>query len=441
MDISMNQRIANLFYNSKFSDLKFLISSQENELFAHKLILAISSSQFEKLPKIVRLPDNTYNGFREFLRYIYTNEIILDENNVIEVFELSEKFQIKSLTKKCAEKMKYIFTTIKNCDFLASWPEIWLISEVKDELLNYVGKNPLIYFNYANILILEKNDLEKILKLDWVEATEADYYNLALMWSRATCKNNDIELTVTNLRECLGDLFYLIRFPSMSSDEFDDCYQYTSELLTINESLIILYYIRTGGGETKFCKNPRGLMIEKENDIDFDSGVEFEEIELHKLTRDENCKKCFLTTSLQKEVSYKNFNSLSFSTNNDISLKGFTIRTIPDVHAKGIKRMSIIVTTGWDSIKSKILYNKSLRITESFSQDFSKHELHFDEPIVIREKVSYNFCFKIDEDDNSSINKGVGYCLPVEDCVSVADIVFQIRENNLFVHEFLFERL
>lgn len=438
----MNPKIASLFYNSKFSDVKFLISPQETEIFAHKLILAISSSEFENLQNIVYLPEYTYNGFREFLRYIYTNEIILDEKNVIEVFQLSEKFKIKSLVKECANKIKYFLVTNKNCDFLANWLGIWLISEVKDELINYVGKNPLKYFNSENVLILEQNDLEKILKLDFVEATEADYYNLALMWSKSHCMSKNIETSDKNLRECLGDLFYLIRFPSMSSDEFEDCYGYTSELLTIDESLLILYFIRTGGGETKFCKNPRGILITgNENDFDFDSGSEYEEIQIHQSSRDQKCKKCFLATSLKREVSYKNFNSLSFYTNNDILLKGFTIRTIPDIYEKGIKKISIIVTTGWESIKSQILYNKSLKITESFTEEFFKHDLYFDHPIVIKEKVSYNFCFKIDEDDNSSLNKGVGYCVPVGGCVSVAEIIFQIRENDLFIHDILFERI
>lgn len=444
MDNSMNPKIASLFYNSKFSDVKFLISPQQNEIFAHKLILAISSSEFENLQNVVYLPEYTYNGFREFLRYIYTNEIILDENNVIEVFQLSEIFKIKSLERECADKIKYFLVTNKNCDFLANWPEIWLISEVKNEILNYVGKNPLKYFNSRNVLILDQDDLEKILKLDFVEAPEADYYNLALMWSKSMCKSKSIEPTDKNLRECLEDLFYLIRFPSMSSDEFEDCYCYTSKLLTIEESILILYFIRTGGGETKFCKEPRGIILENENDFEFVSEYEYEEIEKHELIVDQKCKKCFFPITLERKVSYKCFNSLSFSTNNDILLKGFTIRTIPNISEKGIKKISIIVTTGWESIKSQILYNKSLKITESFSEEFSKHDLYFEKPIVIKEKVPYNFCFKIDEDDNhfkSGLNKGVGYCLNVGGCVSISEIVFHIRENDLFVHELLFERL
>lgn len=438
----MNSKISNLFYNSKFTDVKFLISPQETVLFAHKLILAISSSEFENLSNIVFLPEYTFNGFREFLRYIYTNEIILDEKNIIEVFQLSEKFQIKSLVKLCTEKIKNFLSSNENCDFLTNWLGIWVISDVKNELINYCGKNPLKYFNSENVLILEKNDLEKILKLDFVEAPEADFYNLALMWSKSQCIRNNMETSDKNLREFLGDLFYLIRFPSMTSDEFENCFNYTSELLTIDESLFILYFIRTGGGETKFCRNPRGILIE--NDFDFDSGSEFEEIEIQQIIRDQKCKKCFLGKSLKsyKEISYKNFNSLSFSTNNDILLKGFTIRTIPDIYEKGIKRISIMVTTGWNSIKSQILYNKSLKIHESFSQEFFKHDLFFDDKIVCKEKVPYNFCFKIDEDDNSSLNKGVGYCVPFDaGCVNVAEIVFQISENNLFVHEILFERI
>lgn len=435
----MNLKIANLFYNSKFSDVKFLISPLRTEIFAHKLILAISSSEFENLKNIVYLPEYTYNGFREFLRYIYTNEIILDEKNVIEIFQLSEKFKIKSLVKVCADKIKYFFVTNKDCDFLANWPEVWLISDVKDELINYVGKNPLKYLNSENVFILDKNDLEKILKLDFVEATEADYYNLARMWSISQCMSKNIEASDKNLRECLGELFYLIRFPSMTSDEFEDCFGYTSELLTIDESLLILYFIRTGGGATKFCKNPRGILIEKDND--FDSVSEYEEIQIHQSTRDQKCKKCTFATSLKREVYHKNFNSLSFLTNNDILLKGFTIRTIPNIYEKGIKKISIKVTTGWDSIKSEILYNKSLKITESFTEEFFKHDLYFDHPIVIKENKSYNFCFKIDEDDNPILNKGVGYCVPVGGCISVAEIDFQISENCLFVHEILFERI
>ena len=99
------------------NDLKFVVrvgndkSAIKQVISAHKFVLPISSPVFYgmfcgKLTETkdsVELPDCEYESLLEFLRFIYSDEVNLSGNNVMQVMYLAKKYMVSSLADKCTQ--------------------------------------------------------------------------------------------------------------------------------------------------------------------------------------------------------------------------------------------------------------------------------------------------------------------------------------------------
>ena len=110
-----------MFNNDLFSDVKFVVRGGPNGeseskrrkqvIPAHKFVLSISSPVFEAMfygelaetRDSVELPDYEYDSLLELFRYMYSDEVILSESNVMGVLYLAKKYKVPSLADKCAE--------------------------------------------------------------------------------------------------------------------------------------------------------------------------------------------------------------------------------------------------------------------------------------------------------------------------------------------------
>ncbi|KAL9982761.1 hypothetical protein ACROYT_G004856 [Oculina patagonica] len=114
------ERCKYMFNNQILSDVKFVMQASQygesdNErskmtIPAHKFLLSICSPVFfamfcgemAETKEQIDLPDCEYEAMLELLRYIYTDEVCLNGNNVMQVLYLAEKYMIPCLTDKFA---------------------------------------------------------------------------------------------------------------------------------------------------------------------------------------------------------------------------------------------------------------------------------------------------------------------------------------------------
>lgn len=69
-------------------------------------------------------------------------------------------------------------------------------------------------------LYLSHSMLSKMLQRN-LHATESLIYKRAIAWAQEECKRQSTDPTPEHVRSVLGDAFFLIRFPTMSFDEFN----------------------------------------------------------------------------------------------------------------------------------------------------------------------------------------------------------------------------
>ena len=75
-----------MFDNELMSDVSFTCGESRCTFHAHKYVLATSSAVF-----------------KEFLRFLYTDDCKITAENAIGVFYLAKKYLISSLAEKCFE--------------------------------------------------------------------------------------------------------------------------------------------------------------------------------------------------------------------------------------------------------------------------------------------------------------------------------------------------
>ena len=109
-----------MFNNNLFSDVKFIIKRADDTgrskqvIPAHRFVLSISSPVFEAMfygelaetSDSIELPDCEYDSLLELFRYLYSDEVILSQSNVMGVLYFAKKYMVPSLAEKCAKYLQ-----------------------------------------------------------------------------------------------------------------------------------------------------------------------------------------------------------------------------------------------------------------------------------------------------------------------------------------------
>ena len=242
------QRNAYMFDNELMSDVSFTCGESPHIFHAHKYVLATSSAVFfamfygEIPPKEfpIHIEDAEEESFKEFLRFLYTDDCKITAENAIGVLYLAKKYLISSLTEKCCEileasiKPENVFVVLEQAiqfDEKELEAKSWdIISKKTQECLNSEA--------FCNIGL---HTLNALLKKKWLPVTEVELFKAVLKWTDSECARQgiNVEEDKTARRHILGDSVYEIRFLQMSQENIVKCVSPT-EILTDAEIVRIL---------------------------------------------------------------------------------------------------------------------------------------------------------------------------------------------------------
>jgi hypothetical protein len=106
----------------------------------------------------------------------------------------------------------------------------------------------VLFLNSKNVLQsaafteLCRSCLEEIVRADELDTTEGEVYAAVIAWAEAECKRQDLYLCGANVRQVLGDILHLIRFPLMDQSYFAD-FVTTKDILTQEEIIEVFRYM------------------------------------------------------------------------------------------------------------------------------------------------------------------------------------------------------
>jgi len=251
-----------MFNNELLSDVMFVVHGSEGgsenmkKIPAHKFLLAISSPVFyamfygelaEKKDSI-DISDCDHKSLLELFRFVYSDEVNLNEDNVMQVLYLAKKYMLPSLADKCSEFLRenldasnvfHVLTDAQKYEEKDLETHCWqVIDKETDEAVKSDG-----------FVTMDKSVLEELVERDSLNVREVELFKAVDCWAIKECEKQGLAAEGSVKRKTLGErIVKAIRFPLMEQQEFAyivlDC-----DILTKTEAFDLMKYFSS---ELKF---------------------------------------------------------------------------------------------------------------------------------------------------------------------------------------------
>ena len=233
---TIGERCKFMFNNELLSDVEFALLDAEGEsksmkkISAHKFLLAISSPVFyamfygelaEKKDSIY-ISDCDYESLSELFRFMYSDEVNLNADNVMQMLYLAKKYMLPSLADKCTEFLRenvdasnvfHVLPSAQKYEEKDLVDHCWeVIDEQADEAVKSDG-----------FVTIEKSVLETLVERDSLNVKEVELFKAVDCWATNECEKHGQAAAGPEKRRILGErIVKAIRFPVMEQEAFAD---------------------------------------------------------------------------------------------------------------------------------------------------------------------------------------------------------------------------
>ncbi|XP_046566625.1 BTB/POZ domain-containing protein 6-like [Haliotis rubra] len=227
------------------SDATFRLGPQKQVVRAHSYVLVSRSCVFKAMlcgplaeKGEITIPDIELDIFKEFLRYVYTDEATINAETVTGLMYTSRKYSLDGLYDLCVAFMDESLSEDNVCQILEEchgYGELDLEQkalEILTEGGERVTKSP-------GFVGLCSDCLGKFLKSETLNLKEEDIFEAVLSWTKERCRTEGVCDTPENGRRLLDDMRYEIRFTSMPLEYLVKVVG-PSGLLTVDEKMRII---------------------------------------------------------------------------------------------------------------------------------------------------------------------------------------------------------
>ena len=153
-------------------------------------------------------------------RFIYEEAFSIDMTNVEKILYAAEKYDVEQLKHKCDEFLTKNIDESSNVLQTLELSQQYQLSNLSKKALECIALQPNKYIESDEFTDLSKDTLKSILSCDDLPLEEIKVYNAALRWAETKCDQQKLSVSDENIRQVLGEILYLIRFPAMGIDTF-----------------------------------------------------------------------------------------------------------------------------------------------------------------------------------------------------------------------------
>lgn len=165
---------------------------------AHKTLLSLRSPVFKAMfygtfplaDGDVAIDDIDDSIFRIFLRFLYTDQVTFDKDNVIFLMNIANKYQVTSLLSKCGS---YLAKNLNNANVCSIYrhARFFCINDLIQKSESFIETNANNVCRDNDFLSLSTEDLQEILKLEKLNINEVDLFRAVLRWADNELKKNE----------------------------------------------------------------------------------------------------------------------------------------------------------------------------------------------------------------------------------------------------------
>ena len=278
---TLRERMAYLFDNPVKADVIF-VCKHNQRFFDHRLIISSGSQAFDEMlsysshspekwrvgseegKTTIEINECDVKHIKPMIKYLYTDQLEIQDNNAADIILWSKRFKVKSVTDRAVE---YIASKINGQNCLQWWQRLTSNEYACEETdlinrsLHLIAMNAKNRFTEPLFLELSIDQLIVLFSRNDLNISEFELFKAAIHWADMRCKRrgHDVRLD-QNLRQALGMVFDLIRFPTMSGYEFGLIITQYRNIFTREEVNSLIAYINSGvviGHRLPFESKPR----------------------------------------------------------------------------------------------------------------------------------------------------------------------------------------
>lgn len=339
----------NLYLKQCKADVCFHFKTTEERIPAHKILLSSASDVFEamfygplKEENEIEIVEVTAEAFKEFLQFFYFNNVKLSIEHISEVMYLGRKYDVEGSLQMCARFLATKITTenvITALELAIEYQQEELRASCESEISSHSSE----VLRLPEFLKCDHRVLDHILNIDRLSCSENEVFDACMTWTRNASKQD--QLTKDVILTHLGDLFYKIRFVSMSMDEFVKLLPMYGGLFSAAEYNEILQLISKQETEPKlFTCRPR---MPNQNKLIFDGSSVI------------RCDRRVHGASKRFLIAIKSTDITTFSTNRTVLLGYFDCVELLDAngHLYNRKNVSATISANFSEIQAQFLFD------------------------------------------------------------------------------------
>ncbi|XP_006793453.1 BTB/POZ domain-containing protein 6-B-like [Neolamprologus brichardi] len=258
---TLRERNALMFNNEQMADVHFIVGSsgETQTVPAHKYVLAVGSSVFGAMfygdlaeeQSVIQIPDVEPAAFLILLKYMYSDEIELEADTVLATLYAAKKYIVPALARAC---VAFLETSLeaKNACVLLSQSRLFEEPELTQHCWEVIDAQAELALRSEGFCEIDLLTLEIILQRETLNTREIVVFQALLCWAAAECRRQGLTVNPRNQRTVLGKALYLVRFPSMTLQEFADGAA-QSDVLTLKEAHdVFLWFTATNKPRLEF---------------------------------------------------------------------------------------------------------------------------------------------------------------------------------------------
>lgn len=265
--INVRERNEHMFLNDLISDIQFTVGKKggvTKTIPAHKYVLATASpvffamlcGDFAKTDNIT-IDDCEVEPFLELLRFVYTDQVNLTAQNVVDILYLANKYIVPILSKEC---VNFLFDNVQTDNVLDVLNAAVCFGEnrLEKHCWSILSRRTAEILQSDSFVDIERQLLVSILKRDTLNVFEIDIFHAVKKWAEKECERSSLEVTTENQQIVLKDIINLIRFPVMTAKEFA-LGPARSDLIRLEDVKAVFIYLNSGlaVSDLKYPMTPR----------------------------------------------------------------------------------------------------------------------------------------------------------------------------------------
>lgn len=376
-DIEPLSTLEKWYLDSETADVHFVFGSSDSDASsskrvpAHKILLANHSEEFKamlygamKKSGDIRMADVSKAAFEEFLQFFYLTEVELSVENFADIMHLGYKYMVTNCIEVCVKFFKdihYVDNIWTGLELGIRYNHLKLVTFCE----RFIAGNTNAVLKSDGFLGCDRKLLAHILDANLFVCSEVAMFKACMAWVMVKSGHN--VLTKEAVDEHLGDLFYSIRFGSMTIGEFCQLLEKYDAVLSDDAKTITKLIGLTGFHQDRFSTQSRRIKWTDPNDAI---------IECDRVVNDSESGDWFQSNSTT---------AITFSANKRLLLTGFTINKIAGSDAKGFN-VGLKITNVLGNHRDVVL-----KMTAKVQSNVST-KISLPRPILVRAGLMYTFC-------------------------------------------------